>query len=245
MSRFLPILIATIAGLAPLHAQNAATSAPSALTTLRAFGRERGDALLTRVVGMVGFNGQDQPGQWLILQADIEVPNLLHEYAIQGGRIVAQRQFMRTPNQDLPTIPITVSKVAVDSRQAFALANQAAQKAGVGFDSMNYQLRCRDLRNEPVWVLSLMDGARRNVGVIYLSAITGETLRTVWHRVGNMTTSAPPAKQAPQRENTRRGLIPQLAGRISERRNGEANQATDSSAYAIPGGMPQQPAQAR
>jgi len=165
----------------------------------------------------------------------------LHEYVLRGGKVVAQRQFARNPNQDLPTIPINLSKVAIDSRQAFALADQAARKAGIGFDAMNYQLRCRDLRNEPVWVLSPMDSARRAVGVVYISAITGETLRTVWHRPGPMTTSTPPPASGQPRVDNRRGLIPQLAGKISERRNSgeDATPFTAPGDYAVPG-MPQQ-----
>ena len=234
MSRFIPILIVTLASLSPLHAQQS-NKLPSALTTLRSLNRERGDTVSSRVVGVVGFNGQDQPAQWLVLQSDVEVPNLLHEYAIQNGRIVAQRRFTRDPNQDLPTIPISAAKITIDSPQAFALANRAAAKAGVGFDAMNYQLRCRDLRNEPVWVLSLMDDARRIVGIVYLSAVNGETLRTVWYRPGTMTTFAPPA-QAPQQKPAPKGLIPQLADRISDRRSGDT---PEHNVYAVPG-MPSQ-----
>lgn len=255
MSRFLRILLITAASIAPLAASAQPSSFPSAVTTLRNFGRERGDAVLSRVVGVVGFNGQDQPAQWLLLQADAETPNLLHEYAVQGGRVVAHREFFRNPGQDLPNIPIAVSKLAIDSPQAFALANQAARKAGIGFDAMNYQLRCRDLRNEPIWVLSLMDGARRVVGVVYISALNGETLRTVWNQAGPLTTSAPPvappapaasvmAPPAPQqqqrRESSSRGLIPQLADRISDRRSGGGGQARHlvdpaTNPYATPG----------
>ena len=251
MSRLLiPIVaIITAASASPLRAQQSAPVAPktSALTAMRSFGRERGDTLLSRVVGVVGFHGQDQPGQWMLLQNDVEVPAMLHEYVMQGGRIVAQRRFTREPGQDLPTIPIAISKIAIDSPQAFALANQAARKAGIGFDSMNYQLRCRDLRNEPVWVLSLMDSAHRITGTVYLSALTGETLRTIWNRPGMITTTAqgnPPAAQKPATRETPRGLIPQLVDRIEDRRssnNPASNQPQYSGpgAYAVPGMTPQ------
>lgn len=234
MSRFLPILLALAAGVSPIHAQGVSQQNPSALATLRAFGRERGEAQLARVVGLVGFNGQDQPAQWLILQADVEVSGWLHEYALQGGRVVAQRSFRRNPNQDLPNIPLSLPKIVVDSPQAFALANQAARKAGVGFDSMNFQLRCRDLRNEPVWVLSLMDEGRRTVGVVYLSAVTGEALRAVWNPPSSLTTTAPA-----ERTSAPRGIIPQLVDRISERQSGNAG-FPGADAYLTPG-MPDQP----
>lgn len=231
MSRFRPFFSLAYLAAATLASASPAEN-PSALSTLRAFGRERGDKELSRVVGVVGFHGREQPPQWLMLQTDARVPNLLHEYAMEGGRIVAHRQFFRDPGQDMPTIPIELGKLSIDSRQAFILADQAARRAGIGFDSMNYQLRCRDLRNEPVWVLSLMDDANRVAGVIYLSAITGETLRTVWQQPGATTMTGPvvPRQGA---EKPVRGLIPQLVDRISDRRE-QSRPMTPPNAYAAP-----------
>ncbi|MCB1062543.1 MAG: hypothetical protein KDN20_06450, partial [Verrucomicrobiae bacterium] len=194
-------------------------------TALRQFAQTRGDAELSRVVGVVGFNGQDQPRQWLLLQLDAKTPNLLHEYAMLDGRIAAHRQFWRDPKQDLPTIPINVPKITFDSAQAFRLADQAAKRVGMGFDSIHYNLRCRDLRNEPVWMLNLIDGAQNSVGVLYISAVTGETLRSVWHRPGTMTTSTsaptpPPGAPTPDQvefQKRPKGLIPQLVEKVRSR----------------------------
>ena len=91
-------------------------------------------------------------------------------------KIVGERRFWRDPNQDLPTAPIPFSKVAIDSSRAFVLADQAAKKAGLGFDMIHFQLRGRDLRNEPVWVMNLVDSGQKSIGVLYISAITGENL---------------------------------------------------------------------
>lgn len=217
MSRYLSLLLLAplLSGLSPqAHSQ---PSAPSALSVLRGFSRERGTAESSRIVGMVGFHGQDQPAQWLILQLDARDPKLLHEYAVRGGRPEAYRRFWRDPNQDLPTIPIELSRVAVDSTRAFVLADQNAKKAGIGFDAIHYQLRCRDLRNEPIWVLNLINGTQRSVGVLYISAITGETLRSVWYRPGATTSVSPDSREVGTRP---KGLIPQLGERIRGNQNG-------------------------
>ncbi len=156
----------------------------TAINTLLAFGKERGTHELGRVVGVVGFYGQDQPAQWRLLAHDSRERGVMHEYIVENGRVVSERRFRREADQDLPSIVIPTGKLAVDSKQAFMLADSAARKDSVGFDSVHYQLRCRDLRNEPVWVLNLSDLAKKTVGVLYISAINGEVIRKVWHRPG-------------------------------------------------------------
>ncbi|MCP5550056.1 MAG: hypothetical protein H7A53_04100 [Akkermansiaceae bacterium] len=103
---------------------------------------------------------------------------------MRQGRVVAERHVERDPEQDLPYIPLSMGSLKIDSDRAFVIAEVAARRAGIGFDSIHYQLRCRDLRNEPVWVLNLIDQEKAIVGALYVSAVTGETLRAVWHRPG-------------------------------------------------------------
>lgn len=218
---------------------------PTAKETINAFSSQRGSADAGRIIGMVGFYGQDQPPRWVFLQMDQKVPNLLHEYIMENKKIVGERRFWRNPNQDLPTAPIPFSQVAIDSSRAFVLADQAAKKAGLGFDMIHFQLRGRDLRNEPVWVLNMVDSGQNSIGVLYISAITGETLRSVWHRSPAFTsTSPPPPNSAPApaaaaspapgvpetipmapQQQAKKGLIPQLKRK---------RQTKQAGAYAAP-----------
>lgn len=181
---FLSIFLAVGTAQAQQGRPAAPRSQMTAINTLWAFGKERGTNQLSRVVGMVGFYGQDQPAQWRLLAHDSRQRGVMHEFIVEHGRVVSERRFRREADQDLPSIVIPVSKLAVDSKQAFLLADSAARKDSIGFDSVHYQLRCRDLRNEPVWVLNLSDQARKTVGVLYISAINGELIRKVWHRPG-------------------------------------------------------------
>lgn len=167
-----------------VSASPAATSKTTANMTFHALAKAKGSLVMSRVVGIAGFYGQDQPQQWLVLATDRKVPNLLHEFALRDGKLVAERHFTRQPELDIPSIPIPLSLVRIDSNQVFRIAETTARRAGVGFDSIHYQLRCRDLRNEPIWVLNLVDQVGNTVGVHYISAVTGETLRVVWHRPG-------------------------------------------------------------
>ncbi len=156
----------------------------SAKASLQALELIRGKLVASTVTGVTGFFGQDQPQQWRLLAMDARVPNLYHEFAVQDGKIVAERHFSGRPDEDLPRIRIQPNTVRFDSTQAFQIAERNARNASVGFDSVHYQLRCRDLRNEPVWVINLIDQRQNAVGVQYISAVTGQTLRVVWNRPG-------------------------------------------------------------
>ena len=200
----IPLLLSLIFAVTPAFSQQAAPAqAPaakprsqmSAINTLWAFGRERGTHELSRVVGVVGFFGQDQPRQWRLLAHDAQQRGVMHEYILENGRVVAERRFARDPKQDMPSIVIPVGQLKVDSTQAFLLAEAQATAASIGFDSAHYQLRCRDLRNEPVWVLNLSDAARKTVGVVYISALNGDIIRKVWSRPGSAEYKAQGAKK--------------------------------------------------
>lgn len=168
------------------------------IAAFKVFGREQGTVNLSRAVGMVGFYGQHQPKTWRILVQDPVSPGHLREYLLESGHVVGERRFERKADQDFPSIPLSQSTMKVDSDQAFIIADQAAKQAGVGFDSVHYQLRCRDLRNEPIWMMNLVDQLQRPIGTVYVSAQTGETIRKVWNQVGNPSyTQAPAGASAP------------------------------------------------
>ena len=193
------------------------TQAPmSGLNTLWAFGKERGGPEQARAVGLVGFFGQDQPSQWLVLVSDARVPSTYREYVVRQGRTVNMRTFQRQSGQDMPSIPLPLNRLKIDSQQAFRICEATAIKAGIGFDSLHYQLRCRDLRNEPVWVVNLLDRSRATTGVIYLSAVDGNVLRTVWNQPGNsgQYSQAPRVPNAPQSQE--KGLLGKIVGKIKK-----------------------------
>ncbi len=142
------------------------------------------------VVGMTGFYGQDQPREWLILVRDGEV---LIEYALADGEVIGKRVLRPLPGQDLPVIAVERDRLKVDSDAVFLLVEDLARIEGVGYDSVHYQLRCRDQGNEPVWMVNLLDPSRKSVGIHYVSALSGRVLRSVWHDTGetSMTRSRP------------------------------------------------------
>ncbi len=135
-----------------------------------------------RIVGMTGFYGQTQPSQWLILTTDAKTGEPRNEYAVEGGKVAGLRKVRKLPQQELPNVVIQVDRLKIDSDKAFDIAEGLAQKASVGYDSVHYQLRCREYNKEPVWTINMLDPSGKSIGIHYISAESGDVLRSSWHR---------------------------------------------------------------
>jgi hypothetical protein len=157
----------------------------SAFDSMEAFGKSRGKTDLKQVVGLTGSLGQDQPRQWLVLMKDTKIPNLMHEYAVEKGKIVGERHFSPDPDQNLPSVPLPLAQLNFDSADAFRIATQAAVKGGIGFDSVNYLLRIHSTNPSPVWTLTLLDQQKNTVGIVFVSVSTGKLAGTKWYRPGS------------------------------------------------------------
>ena len=152
------------------------------------------------VLGMVGFYGQPQPPQWLILTSVLSKPGVLRESVVSGSEVVAERQVRSLPGQDLPDIPISKKELKFSSRAAFKVGEAELKRCKVSFDSVHFhfQLRCQDEQSEPVWMLSLINRAQVSVGAIYISARSGKILRTTWpepEKFSSLSGSAPVSNQ--------------------------------------------------
>lgn len=156
----------------------------SAFDSLEAFGKNRGDKALKRVLAITGAFGQDQPPQWMILSKDISVNNLRHEYIVKKGQIVAERNFTAAPDPNLPTATLPLDQLNTDSKKAFITANRAASNSNIGFDSVNYLLRIHHTSPSPIWTLTLLDQQKNTVGIIFVSASSGKMLSKKWFRPG-------------------------------------------------------------
>lgn len=156
----------------------------TAFDSLEAFGKSRGEADLKQVVGVTGSLGQDQPNQWMILTKDPNVKNLMHEYAMNKGKVIGERHFSRNPEQKLPLTALPLNLLNVDSSKAFQIANQTATKSNIGFDSISYLLRIHNTNKSPIWTLTLIDQKSNTVGIIHISASSGKLINKTWFRPG-------------------------------------------------------------
>ena len=170
----------------PLAAQEASRSAlpPTALEALSAYKVHSRRDKVTGIVELRGIGGTPTPETWNLVIYNPRSPTRLAEFSIRGSRVEE-----RGPNKDFypqkePTGFFDLSKVNVDCAGAFRIADREAGKAMIGFDFIDYKLRCREFSDEPVWILTLRatDGIEK--GTVTLSAVGGKVLRTIWRRLG-------------------------------------------------------------
>ena len=137
------------------------------------------------IVELRGFYGQPQPKEWEIVVHDPGMPQLLHEFwAGQNGDVSDEGPSKDFYPKRSPTGFIKLSDLKLDSKAAFTVAEGEARKAKMGFNAVNFYLRCREYSREPIWTLELVDINEDLAGKIYISGSTAEVLRTVWYYRG-------------------------------------------------------------
>ncbi len=171
-------LAALTALLAPLaQAQQTGKAALSVVA------RQRGQAGAS-AVSIEGRNGQDQPATWRVVTKDPEFAGRYRAYLVSGNRIVSEEAVSAEESARYSGTSLQTKRVKIDSTGAFMAADQAAKKALVGFDSLDYSLRNKELSSDPVWQITLVDQATRPVGELIVSAESGAVLRRTWYESG-------------------------------------------------------------
>jgi len=141
-----------------------------------------GASSLATLVGMKGALGDPQPNEWHVVAVDLDTPFLLHAFVSQPGTTIDEGEFRSLYPDKPPKAFFDSAKVKIDSHDAFIVLDEAAEKAKVGFDKVDFHLRGREFSEEPVWSLTALDRDGFTVGVVDISAVNGKTLRTVWFR---------------------------------------------------------------
>lgn len=158
--------------------------AASAMEAISAFRAITGITRLNQVVELRGSRGAPTPAIWTIVVHDPASPTRLSEYNIRGPRVDDPK-----PSKDFyparaPEGYFDFAKVTVDSRAAFRAADREAGIARIGFDFIDYRLRCREFSDDPIWDLTLRTSDGVALGTISISNKTGRVLRAVWMRPG-------------------------------------------------------------
>lgn len=188
MNRIFPLLLLLI-----LTAWSGASAAPapaSAREAIRVLGRDRGAAVTQNILHVFGERGMDQPAVWRVVARDGR--GAVREYFISGGAIVSEGVVPPERAYGISPAVIPLSRISVDSRAAFAKAEAAASAAKVGFDSVNYQLRCLELSSNAAWFITYLDERGQRLGEIAIGASTGNVIRATWFK-----TPQPPPPPAP------------------------------------------------
>ncbi len=142
----------------------------------RRFGAQRAEW----IVEMRGFEGVPEPEEWEITMWDPASRYLVRNYWAGEGEASDEGNSDSYYPDRSPFGFVRVTDLKLDSKAAFVIAEAEARKAKMGFDALNYVLRCREFSREPIWTLELVDADDNLAGKVYISGATGEVLRTVW-----------------------------------------------------------------
>ncbi len=187
MNRNFPI----ISGLLLSSALSGLASAPKTdRSALDVLGKQVSSESLKQVVQVKGFNGQDQPREWRVVLFQPREAGKFRLYRVRDGKVVDNEQLTDETAAELPGGVVPYDKVRVNSAQVFRIADREAKEAKVGFDSISYELRCRELSQDPVWYVDLRDHRNLAVGRLYVSALDGDLLGKVWYPQSQETSPA-------------------------------------------------------
>lgn len=151
-----------------------------ALDAISRVSEKHGVRYLAKIVEMKGERGQAQPTEWELIVYDPTNDYLLREFWIGDTRATNEGINYDYYPKRQPAGFINIAKLKYGSVEAFKVLDREAERAKIGFDSIDYHLRCREFTDEPIWTLTANDADGRRVGRLDLSALTGRVLRTVW-----------------------------------------------------------------
>lgn len=145
------------------------TSSKEALNILI---KERGESVAANVVSIRGHYGQNQPASWEI---STDLADGQRVFVIQNKNIVDDTIYSSGKG-----IVFDVRALKTHSNDVFKIANDAALKANVGFDSIDYELKATLLVNAPKWVVFLRNYKGEDVGRIEVSGVKPEIINREW-----------------------------------------------------------------
>ncbi len=174
------VILLVAAAIFPSPAQAQRDRGLSARGALELISERFGAERVEWIVEMRGYDGVPDPDEWEVTAWDPRSRFLVREYWAGDREATDEGSNDDYYPERSPFGFVRVTDLKLDSKAAFVIAEAEARKAKMGFDSLNYSLRCREFSREPVWTLELMDSAGYIAGKVYISGATGEVLRTVW-----------------------------------------------------------------
>jgi len=121
-------------------------------------------------------DGTPYPERWHILVNDPKDENGIHEYVVAGGEVVASRNVSQFAESLKPTDVFGSSGVKVDSDKLAMLATQYAEANNVTIATLNYALKKEGADAIPLWNVTCMDEAGKEIGHIVVSAGKGNVI---------------------------------------------------------------------
>lgn len=174
-----------------LASQAVATAELSARRALQKLERENGPAAVANLVAIAGFHGQHQPGSWRLLTRHPKQPDVFYEFIVSEDGVRPPKVLDRKETPDLPTIPLLLSALRIDSTDAFRIVDDEAIEAGIGFDRLHYQLRWRGNDPQATWLVTLLDVTGDTAGHLFLEATSGRVVKRQFPGLENSESNQP------------------------------------------------------
>ena len=139
--------------------------------------------LATPVVRITADNGRPNPTRWYVLarnrrEASLFLRNPLYSITITEGQLSEAKRFVDARQIFNQRNFINIPRVRIDSSVAFSIARNALGAAGERTRSASYLLTQRGNTADPIWEVWGYGNSNRYLGVVRLSARTGEVLST-------------------------------------------------------------------
>lgn len=122
-------------------------------------------------------DGTPAPERWHLLVHDKQSETGLREFVIAGGEIVASRVISQFAESLTANDVIGVDGLQFDSDRAAQLAQDYALANNVTPASINYQLKKDGADAAPVWRVTCLDEAGKELGSLLLNAGKGNVIR--------------------------------------------------------------------
>lgn len=202
----IPVLF--LIALTALAVPTAALAQATGKDAMRIVGRDRGADYLPRMLHLFGENGLPQPAVWRVVARDGK--GAVREFYVSKDAIIAEGIIPPAKANGISGTPLPMPRLNIDSKAAFEKAEAAARVAKVGFDRINYQLRCLELSNNAAWFIALVDARGARVGEVCVGASTGTIITQTWLRRPSAAAGGPlpppPVAKPGLWERTKQGL---------------------------------------
>ncbi len=136
------------------------------------------DRFRSHIVKISADDGDPDPAQWYFVCRSAHGEDGILSITVRNGKITSTK-----PSLDLRTILggdalISLDKVLVDSRGAFAIAQRyvANAKPGRALGSASFRLQQTGEDAEPIWWVWCYDSSERYIGLLKLLASTGDVI---------------------------------------------------------------------
>ena len=151
----------------------AAFGGETAYQALHIVGSERSKKLLNSVIEVKGRNGAPQPAVWTVLLNDPLARGGVREIEVSKGHITGERTPVKAYSGQGEGVVLDFTLVNLDSEGAFAVAENEARAAKIGFFAADYLLRSGENGITPIWVVQLLDPQQHSLGSVSIAADTG------------------------------------------------------------------------